>query len=63
MKNITSVISLFLAFALQLSAQEFKETPKAKESGHPDINKFRQMYDLLATQKVYRPASGAQGPE
>jgi Peptidase family M1 domain len=40
-----------------------QETPKAKEKGHEDTNKFRQMYDLLATPNMYRTASGAPGPE
>ena len=40
-----------------------QETPKAKEQGHEDKNKFRQMYDLLATPNMYRTASGAPGPE
>ncbi|MET0759544.1 MAG: M1 family metallopeptidase [Flavobacterium sp.] len=44
-------------------AQEIKETTKPKESGHEDVNKFRQMYDLLATPNMYRTASGAPGPE
>lgn len=35
---------------------------KQKESGHTDENKFRQMYDLLATPNMYRTASGAPGP-
>jgi hypothetical protein len=62
MKNIST---LFLLFFLTFSAfsQEVKETPKVKESGHEDKNKFRQMYDLLATPNMYRTASGAPGPE
>ena len=62
MKNITT---LFLLFFLTFSifSQETKETPKAKELGHEDKNKFRQMYDLLATPNMYRTASGAPGPE
>ena len=57
MKKISS---LLLLSTLSLFAQE---TPKAKESGHTDTNKFRQMYDLLATPNMYRTASGAPGPE
>ena len=45
------------------NAQETKELPKTKELGHADNNKFRQMYDLLATPNMYRTASGAPGPE
>jgi len=40
-----------------------QETPKTKEPGHTDNNKFRQMYDLMATPNMYRTASGAPGPE
>ena len=34
-----------------------------KQKGHEDTNKFRQMYDLMATPNMYRTASGAPGPE
>lgn len=50
---------LVLLAAISASAQE---QPKPKESGHTDVNKFRQMYDLLATPNMYRTASGAPGP-
>ena len=62
MKNI---ITLFLLFFVTFTtfSQEVKETPKTKELGHEDKNKFRQMYDLLATPNMYRTASGAPGPE
>src|SRR6478672_5921984 len=36
---------------------------KVKEPGHNDVNKFRQMYDIMATPNMYRTASGAPGPE
>ena len=40
-----------------------QETPQQKrEPGHGDINKFSQMYDLLATPNMFRTASGAPGP-
>jgi hypothetical protein len=62
MKNI---ITLFLLFFVTFTtfSQEVKEIPKTKELGHEDKNKFRQMYDLLATPNMYRTASGAPGPE
>jgi hypothetical protein len=47
-------------FAFSTIAQE---GPKIKQQGQVDINKFRQMYDLLATPNMYRTASGAPGPE
>jgi len=59
MKNTT--ISLFLAVICSLPA--FSQEAKKKEKGHEDVNKFRQMYDLLATPNMYRTASGAPGPE
>ena len=62
MKNI---ITLFLLFFVTFTtfSQEVKEPSKPKELGHEDKNKFRQMYDLLATPNMYRTASGAPGPE
>lgn len=50
---------LFLMSATIVFGQEEMPT---KESGHTDINKFRQMYDLLATPNMFRTASGAPGP-
>jgi len=58
-KSGAILFSVFVAFT-SLQAQE---APKAKEKGHVDTNKFRQMYDLLATPNMYRTASGAPGPE
>ncbi|NMH27501.1 M1 family metallopeptidase [Flavobacterium silvaticum] len=55
MKKIFALLSLVV---IPCFAQE-----KPKEQGHPDVNKFRQMYDLLATPNMYRTASGAPGPE
>jgi hypothetical protein len=62
MKNIITLLLLFFVTFTTFS-QEVKETPKTKELGHEDKNKFRQMYDLLATPNMYRTASGAPGPE
>lgn len=58
MKKHNFFIALFIHFAALVSAQE---TVKPKEKGHEDTNKFRQMYDLLATPNMYRTASGAPG--
>ena len=52
-----------LFFLLIFSNLYSQDVPKAKEKGHVDENKFRQMYDLLATPNSYRTASGAPGPE
>ena len=48
----------FFVFSGQLNAQE-KQEDKKKEPGHYNENKFRQMYDLLATPNMFRTASGA----
>ncbi len=63
MKNIATYVFCLLTLSSSIIAQEAKETPKQKEQGRPDTNKFRQMYDLLATPNMYRTASGAPGPE
>lgn len=36
---------------------------KPRDGGHVDENKFRQMYDLMATPNMFRTASGGPGPE
>jgi hypothetical protein len=43
-------------------AQEVKTEDKKRESGHYNENKFRQMYDEMATPNMFRTASGAPGP-
>ncbi len=50
---------LFLSSSILVA----QETPKPKEKGSVDVNKFRQNYDLFATPNMYRTASGAPGPE
>ncbi len=40
-----------------------QEAPKATPSSERNPDKFKQMYDLLATPNMYRTASGAPGPE
>lgn len=40
-----------------------QEAPKAKPQSEKNPDKFKQMYDLLATPNMYRTASGAPGPE
>lgn len=53
-----SVICLLFS-SLIVDAQVVSE----KQEGKLDTNKFRQMYDLMATPNMYRTASGAPGPE
>ncbi len=48
-----------LTIPFALSAQESQQPKKSEKN--PD--KFKQMYDLLATPNMYRTASGAPGPE
>ena len=63
MHKLVFITVLSLLFSTNILAQETKETPKAREQGHTDSNKFRQMYDLLSTPNMFRTASGAPGPE
>ncbi len=50
-------------YLLLTSAILFAQTVPEKQKGKLDTNKFRQMYDLMATPNMYRTASGAPGPE
>lgn len=61
MNRISSVLKLaLLFFTVTNFAQEAPiKTPQSEKN--PD--KFKQMYDLLATPNMYRTASGAPGPE
>ena len=63
MKNLCYSLLVVIFYSNCASAQETKTPPKPTELGHEDKNKFRQMYDLLATPNMYRTASGAPGPE
>ena len=60
MKKNTLISLLTLLIFSAVNAQEITKT---KQKGHVDENKFRQMYDLLATPNTYRTASGAPGPD
>lgn len=57
MKSIYTAV-LVLCVLLGSSAQEQKSNNQTRV----DENKFRQMYDLLATPNMFRTASGAPGP-
>jgi DNA-dependent RNA polymerase auxiliary subunit epsilon len=54
------LVTILLLTTGFLVAQEVKKETKSSER-NPD--KFKQMYDLLATPNMYRTASGAPGPE
>ena len=63
MKNsivLSSFLSLFISFGAV--AQEVNKEEKKREPGHYNENKFRQMYDEMATPNMFRTASGAPGP-
>ena len=61
MKKSTSIFSVALLITtFFLSAQE---APKVQTPSEKNPDKFKQMYDLLATPNMYRTASGAPGPE
>lgn len=54
------LVTILLLTTSLLTAQEVQKETKSTER-NPD--KFKQMYDLLATPNMYRTASGAPGPE
>jgi DNA-dependent RNA polymerase auxiliary subunit epsilon len=54
------LVTILLLTASLLTAQEVQKETKSSER-NPD--KFKQMYDLLATPNMYRTASGTPGPE
>ncbi|HRG17945.1 MAG TPA: M1 family metallopeptidase [Flavobacterium lutivivi] len=60
MKKITFIHLYSLLFLTSIYAQDIQKENKNQER-NPD--KFKQMYDLLATPNMYRTASGAPGPE
>jgi hypothetical protein len=61
MKRITKVLSFLLVTSIGLI--QAQEAPKKAKSDEKTSDKFKQMYDLLATPNMYRTASGAPGPE
>ncbi len=58
------LLATLLSFCALFSslAQEIKSEDKKREPGHYNENKFRQMYDEMATPNMFRTASGAPGP-
>src|SRR5574343_414373 len=61
-KSILLSVFLSITVAFGSFAQEVKPEEKKRESGHYDENKFRQMYQEMATPNMFRTASGAPGP-
>ena len=58
--NFTLTKISLLIFTTTLFAQQ---QPTADKQTERNPDKFKQMYDLLATPNMYRTASGAPGPE
>ncbi len=52
----------FLCF-MAVGFAQAQDTPKTIKSEERNPDKFKQMYDLMATPNMYRTASGAPGPE
>ncbi|MGL2963048.1 M1 family metallopeptidase [Flavobacterium sp. RSB2_4_14] len=61
MKLTTTILSFL--FVIATSVSQAQETAKKPSSDYRNPDKFKQMYDLLATPNMYRTASGAPGPE
>ena len=61
MKRISTILKLAL-FLVSIS-NVAQETPLKTLQSEKSQDKFKQMYDLLATPNMYRTASGAPGPE
>ena len=55
--------SVFLMFVFAGVSAQDTEQKEPRQEGHTNQNKFRQMYQELATPNQYRTASGAPGPE
>ena len=55
----------FVAFlcCMSMGFAQAQEAPKTTKTDERNPDKFKQMYDLLATPNMYRTASGAPGPE
>ena len=58
MKYAQVLSPLILSLPLFITSLAQESTPQ----GHTNQNKFRQLYNELATPNVYRTASGAPGP-
>jgi hypothetical protein len=61
MKSIFQFVALL--FVMAVGFAQAQETPKTNKVEERNPDKFKQMYDLLATPNMYRTASGAPGPE
>lgn len=61
-KNIFLSLIVVVASCFSIVAQETKPEEKTREQGRYNTNKFRQMYNEMATPNMFRTASGAPGP-
>lgn len=62
MKKITYVLSSFLMLFAAVAFAQDQAEEVAKEGGHTNQSKFRQLYQEFSTPNSYRSASGAPGP-
>lgn len=62
--NLKKCFFTFLIFALMPSLAQEKESVKNEKIGeHENINRFRQLYEEMATPNIFRTAAGAPGPK
>ena len=59
--SLKSILSVFVLFSTCVIVAQ--QEPKSNTQPEKNTDKFKQMYDLLATPNMYRTASGAPGPE
>jgi len=58
---IKNILSFFVLFSSSLTIAQ--QATNSNITSEKNTDKFKQMYDLLATPNMYRTASGAPGPE
>lgn len=54
--------ALFITAGVVSAQEQDTQKDEKREGGHNNINKFRQLYQEMATPNMYRTASGAPGP-
>ena len=59
--SLKSILSVFVMLSSCVTFAQ--QAPKNTSTSEKNTDKFKQMYDLLATPNMYRTASGAPGPE
>ena len=56
------LLSAVIVFTSMVSIAQETKTEEKRKPGHYNENKFRQMYEEMATPNMFRTASGAPGP-